>query len=418
MRGELGLVVTALLALGLGAPESALEAKEPYEIAAHWTGESARFGPLVGDHSFRDMSVAPDGGVYFAGDPFVPRIDRDSVALTFINDRNATAFAVAALSRERAWMGGSRSTGERVSWAYGLMTASEGKLWEYNRGQWRSADTSRIPLHDWFVSHLAFAGPNDGWAVAMESEKPPNENPLVPLTHLLHFDGEAWQLNPLTRLDGREWRINDLCFDRSGYGWAVGRALERTPGYRVLVLARAPGASWIETDHPILDGPPFALHQVSCVERGGLVAIGVSYWSFAVEPEGDPVLVVYDGDWRAVEVPPHLRRYELTGVGALNVRDIWLTAVCDQCTPAVLFIHVLDDTWHETPMPPLPKGVSGEPRGPILFNASGEGWTLGSAHDKRGLNLGLIFHYKDGVWRNRNWNWHFWHERGWGLSGH
>jgi hypothetical protein len=223
---------------------------------------------------------------------------------------------------------------------------------------------------------------------------------------------------PLTRSDAREWSINDLCFDRTGNGWAVGRALERTPGHRVLVIMRRAGGTWVETEAPSLDGLPFAMAQVCCVDGGAVVAIGASYWSFAVEPQGSPVLFVFDGGWRAVGVPPHLYRYVFTGVGALSTRDIWLSAVCDECQPSALLIHVVDEVWHETPMPSLPKGVSGAPGGPIEFTATGEGWTIGTARDERRLNLGLIFHYKDGVWRNRNWNWHFWHERGWGLFGH
>jgi len=34
-----------------------------------------------------------------------------------------------------------------------------------------------------------------------------------------------------------------------------------------------------------------------------------------------------------------------------------------------------------------------------------------------GVWRGLIFHYKDGAWRNRNWNWHFWCQRWFGLLG-
>ena len=35
-----------------------------------------------------------------------------------------------------------------------------------------------------------------------------------------------------------------------------------------------------------------------------------------------------------------------------------------------------------------------------------------------GAVRGLIFHCKDGVWRLRNWGWHFWDAPGFGLSEH
>jgi hypothetical protein len=53
----------------------------------------------------------------------------------------------------------------------------------------------------------------------------------------------------------------------------------------------------------------------------------------------------------------------------------------------------------------------------MAFPSPNEGWAAAYDYLGSGIVRGLVLHYKDGVWRNRNWDWHFWHERGWGLIG-
>jgi hypothetical protein len=53
----------------------------------------------------------------------------------------------------------------------------------------------------------------------------------------------------------------------------------------------------------------------------------------------------------------------------------------------------------------------------MQFVSPDEGWAIANDVGGPGLGRGLIFHYRDGVWRNRNWNWHFWNEPGFGFCG-
>ena len=52
----------------------------------------------------------------------------------------------------------------------------------------------------------------------------------------------------------------------------------------------------------------------------------------------------------------------------------------------------------------------------MQFVSPDEGWAVASDMEP-GQGGGRIFHYKDGKWRNRNWNWHFWDAPWFNLFG-
>jgi hypothetical protein len=53
----------------------------------------------------------------------------------------------------------------------------------------------------------------------------------------------------------------------------------------------------------------------------------------------------------------------------------------------------------------------------MQFVTPNEGWAIATDFAGTGLSNGLIFHYKDGVWRHRNWSWHLWDMPGFGMLG-
>ena len=80
------------------------------------------------------------------------------------------------------------------------------------------------------------------------------------------------------------------------------------------------------------------------------------------------------------------------------------------------FLHWVDGVWTEVPPPALPTGrADGFLFSDMQFVSPAEGWAIGNAD---GFARGVIFHYQDGVWRLRNWGWHFWDAPGFGLWEH
>jgi hypothetical protein len=85
---------------------------------------------------------------------------------------------------------------------------------------------------------------------------------------------------------------------------------------------------------------------------------------------------------------------------------------------APTFLHFDHGRWTEVPGPVLPGGrTGGYVVTALTFPAPDIGWAAATDYEGPGISRGLVLHYKDGVWRNRNWDWHFWNEPWWGLFG-
>jgi hypothetical protein len=122
--------------------------------------------------------------------------------------------------------------------------------------------------------------------------------------------------------------------------------------------------------------------------------------------------------WARVSVPDDVRACSPEALAAVSMDEFWVAAVCDR---RPIFLHYSNGQWTEVPGPPLP----GQRRASYFFSAmqfvsADEGWAVGnvSGGAATGASDGLVFHYRDGVWKQRNWNWHFWHERWFGLFGY
>lgn len=121
--------------------------------------------------------------------------------------------------------------------------------------------------------------------------------------------------------------------------------------------------------------------------------------------------------WQRLPFPESMKGYMPEAVAALAADDIWVAAGRLPDEP-YLFLRWLGGEWHIVDGPTLPRGrKGGYTVNAMDFVSPDEGWAV--AGDSLGPgSRGLILHYKDGVWRNRNWNWHFWHERWFGVFGH
>ena len=209
----------ALLAFACAAPAAA---RAPYEIPARWIDDGDSLQPRVGDFSFNDLSFVGSDEGWIVGDRFLLHISGDRVSVVFVNDFRTSLVSVATLGPASAWAGGLRTTGDEGG--------VEGVLWSYGVGGWRPATVPEVPVVDWTVARVRFAGAADGAALVHGRAPASSERRDV----ILHFDGTRWS-TAFAVPAGSE--LSDVCVTADGGGWAVGRKLS---------APRAPwqGAAW------------------------------------------------------------------------------------------------------------------------------------------------------------------------------
>jgi hypothetical protein len=178
------------------------------------------------------------------------------------------------------------------------------------------------------------------------------------------------------------------------------------------LVAAVRGGDWIATEIPTSDITAGRLNHVVCLPDGKAMASGLTGTVF----EGEAALFAYDGSWRRIDLPQELRQMQIVTLAALSIDDFWLSLFQPGARP--LLMHFKSGEWVDVPRPIVPHGgIQGYIIRDIQFVSANEAWAIGHDGDGPGLFRGLILHYKDGVWRNRNWNWHFWDERWFGLFG-
>lgn len=386
--------VMATLALGL-AGERPCEAS-PYTIPAHWTDSTDSVEPVVEDFSFDGMDfISPREG-WIVGYRFLLHVHGDDLTRTFVDPEDAWLRTVDFLSAAEGWVGGFRM---------GDSGASEGVIWHYQSEKWIPVDLTPLNLEEWSVYNLCFASPQQGWAVGFLGERNHEESVL------LGYDGNQWRVDPYPSTGGRQWSLIDMCVDPSGHGWAVGKYRDRSGEWKPLVAA-ADGGSWSVAEIPSADIVRGALNHVVCLPGGGAMASGIrgTIWN------GEAILFAFDDSWNRVDLPQDFRSMQIETLAAVSLDDYWLSLSKPGAKP--LLVHFKDGHWTNVPRPVVPHGgMQGYSIEDMQFVSADEAWAIGHDGDGPGLFRGLVFHYEDGVWRNRNWNWHFWDERWFGLFG-
>jgi hypothetical protein len=373
----------------------------PSSIPAHWVSESKAngFEPKVGDFTFDDLwFTAPDDG-WIVGSRFLLHVQGDRLRLTFSGKSGASFNSVHFPTREYGWAGGFISH----------RTSSDGVLWRYQHHRWRAADLSGVGLRNWTVTTVRFADPDDGRAAALVEL---GGNRVLSL--MLHFDGSTWRLDPGTRLEGRRWTIGDMCVRPSGGMWAVGSArLSDAEGQHPLLVSLE-SSEWREVALPRGVGSFGGLSHVVCLGDEGAIAAGVTI-DEAGGSTGRVQLLRYRNGWELVAASASLSGVQLSAVAATSTEDVWVAGVRAR---RPVFLHLSGGGWSEVPGPVLPQDrTAGYSVGAMQFPSPGEGWAVANDNEGPGLVRGLIFQYRDGVWRNRNWSWHFWDQRWFGLFG-
>ena len=373
----------------------------PPTIPAHWVSTTKKLEPVVGDFTFQDVYFTDAGDGWIVGSRFILHILGRKLRLTFTGDRGRLS-TIRLPARESGWAAGFRSAKSSSD--------AQGVLWRYAAGDWSIVDLPQVPLQNWVIPFVRFSSPDSGWASALVEDRELNRLH----SYLLRYDGAVWRLNSAVHLADSRRGINDMCFRSRDEGWAAGMAYEPKSDTTRPVLFRVHAEHLEEVRVPGLGGATGRLRSVLCLPDDGAVAIGST-------GDGDEqvealVLMEERGTWKLAPLPERLRHHELFQVAGVSMRDLWFAAAPAMGSP--VFLRFDGNRWTETPGPVLPGGrTDGYTVTGMQFTSADEGWAVGNDYQGPGLVRGLIFHYEDGVWRNRNWNWHFWDQRWFGLFG-
>jgi hypothetical protein len=411
-------LMVSVVASGCAMPGDA-RVRELRPVLAHWVERSDTFDPLSGDFHFNALSFPTPTEGWIVGNRYVLHITGNELSVFFVKRTGAWLGSVDFRSSDDGWVGGFALTGGKRLWEWDA--PSRGVIWRFRSGRWEPAHLGGIEW-DWLVGAVRPSPSGTIWATGVVETDPDDEHPPAPprlLRILLRSDdGVSWVQEGAMREGDRRWAFLDACFCPSGTGWFVGNDHGGGLGRRALAVRHRDGV-WDSAALPDLPAPA-RLFSVECLPGDGAVAIGFIGEIFG---ETTPIVLRFDGTWQRIELPFDMGRGSIGALAALSTSDIWLAVnsrgTGDPVADQPLFLHWREGQWTEVAAPLLP----GSRQGGYVFTdmqfvSPDEGWAIADDVEGPGLERGLIFHYRDGAWRNRNWNWHFWNAPGFGLWEH
>lgn len=405
----------ALLVVAVFHPDRRGWAADVERVPAYWV-DSEDVAPVTGSDFYWDglHFVSPSRG-WIVGGGLVLEVDGDNLRLWFVGRTwPSNLYSVAAVDASGAWACGAQRY--RIGPEdYSVQSLkAEGLFVHWDGAQCSGIETRGIPSLSVDVMKLALSGPADGWAIArFEWET----NRLATL--LLRFDGRTWEPRTPGWPLGDQWSMADLCLRPNGGGWLVGSRGEGGDRRRPHAFRRR-GDGWEEVPIPPVYYPSVRMNEVHCLDDGGAIVLGSgAFEDHELQLGSEPLLWTFRETWERVELPEELRSLNVTALAAVDAQDYWL-AVSDGSRltrGGEFFLHFSHGRWERVAGPALPRDVSPDYGvTQMQFVSPTEGWaTAWGAGGGLGIR-GLIFHYKDGVWRVRNWSWNWWDERRLGFE--
>jgi len=396
---------TLLICL-LGGCTMAERSAAPLEFhRAHWVEATQHLEPICGDFMFQALAFASPHEGWVVGNRFALHLQGDDIRVAFLRPRELWLWAIDLSSDGTSGIaGGFRRQGWRQP--------DVGAVLRHRDAAWHLDPTEALRESQWIMSVAADPQGAD-WAAAALFSPPSPEGVSSPVGNAL-----------LQRRDGRwvadavppDWRINALCNSSSASTWVVG-AIADDNRWLTAFAARRQGGGWEATSLPALAASSVLSH-VTCPHGGGVVALG--HAAAHVEDGGEIVLLRWTDRWERIPLPAKFAANRASALAAVSTDDVWLAVSCilpeDRCRPR--FLHWAGGAWRAIDAPTLPAGRrDGYTVSDMQFVSADEGWAIANDYDGPGLVRGLLFHYRDGVWRNRNWDWHFWDQPGFGLFG-
>jgi hypothetical protein len=402
VRGAVAIVAVLVSGCTLMARPNA-----PVEFRpAYWT-DGTTLAPDDGDYELNALSFSSPQEGWVVGNRFALHISGERLTVAFLRPR------------------------ELSLWDVDLADARSGLAVGYRTARWNESTTGAGLHHDgahwqpdtvpaglfpnWWIQRVTAVPGGAGRAIAAVFKPPSGEMVPMPAVEkrLLRRTAGSWAIDPAAT--DAAWRPNDLCTSSDGETWMVGATRRDDSRYDALA-ARTHGDAWVVASLPPLGGDAAILSRVACPPGGGVVALG------GVRRESQQqielVLLRYTDHWERIALPDDVVAADAV-IAAPSIDDVWLAQACltaEACQTRTL--HWTGGRWTDVAPPALPSGrTSGYSFTDMQFVSPDEGWAVANDYGARGLTRGLLFHYRDGAWRVRNWNWHFWNQPGFGWFG-
>jgi hypothetical protein len=396
---------TMLVALGLLMATGGAAQETPTFRPAHWvSGDNLE--PTFHAFSFNALAFpTPDEG-WIVGDKYLLHVQGERLEVAFLELWDSL-YTVSFSGRFLGWAGGNGPPRGH----FPLLRRSDG-LWQHDQ-------IAGMIWPHWSIGKI-IAGPTGyAWARAAVSDVPFDQ--LVakrPRRVMLRYDGSTWTVDETFLAGFTDVDILDACQTPEGMWWFAGVDRSATSGMNAFV-ARWDGSALKREAQPSSEIERSGLSRIRCPADGSVWAMG----DFRpTKDEARQVLLMRRmSDWQRVSVPTELPGDVVpTSLAAIDRGEVWISANCHvfevECRER--YFHLRDGIWETVELPLLPGGRSTKIWiVDTQFVSPTEAWAIAKDLEYRSGG-GRIFHYRDGKWRNRNWNWHFWDAPGFGLFGY
>jgi hypothetical protein len=370
---------------------------------AHWV-DSDDLQPTFYVSPFQTLAFPSPTEGWIAGERYVLHIQGEQLEVAFVDlGESVTSFGFTDPTR---------------GWA-GAEAEERGPILRYQGGQWSRERPPAVTWPWWGVHRIMPGRLGDAWASAWFRTEPYREGMRMgrPQLGLLRFDGTAWRIDDQVLAGRTGVYVNDACQAPDDSWWFVGVDFS-APSGMAMIVGRWDGQN-LEMTTPATDQRERSnLGEIRCLPDGTAWAMG--QMRPRLDTPRDILLLRYTKTWERVPVPSLLPgEPEATAFGVAAADDVWISANCGPLDRACCerFLRYRGGSWETVSLPLMPGGrCTGVRVDDMQFVSPDEAWAVGTDTEPY-LGAGRIFHYKNGAWRLRNWNWHFWDAPWFNLFG-
>lgn len=393
-----------LVVVALTMAAASVAQETPVFHPAHWVGGD-KIEPTYHAFSFYSLAfTSPDRG-WIVGDKYLLHIEGETLEVAFL-DLWDSLYTVSFSGPDFGWIGGNGPPNGRFPL---LRHGSEG---------WKPDRVEGMVWAEWSISEIWTGRAGDGWAVALVNDDRHHEGvPKRSRRITLRYEDSSWRVDGDLVGGYQGVEILDACQTPTETWWFVGHD-RSAPRVLQAFVGHWDGSTLVRERPASTDAEYSTLSKVRCPADGSVWALGEQ--RATKDAPREVLLIRHVMEWQRVTVATELPGDAYaTSLAPIDANEVWLSANCGalqvQCRER--FFHYRDGNWQTVELPFLPGGRSTHAWiVDTQFVSRTEGWAIAS--DLKPRSGGRIFHYRDGQWRNRNWNWHFWNAPGFGLFGY